>query len=157
VRGYLGYDLDEDLPDHSSLTKIRSRYGLAVFERFFEQIVELCQQAGLIWGKDLIVDATKVRANAALDTVVPRFYWQWKTQQHLAALFSQASSEPGPELAAPSLDPLESEPPRLPSGLSAEDETWLAAEQVACYGAPRSAQRESSERREPCKECAEWQ
>src|SRR5215210_7405054 len=28
VRWYLGYDLDEELPDHSSLTRIRQRYGL---------------------------------------------------------------------------------------------------------------------------------
>src|SRR5438067_7523677 len=34
VRWYLGYDLDEELPDHSSLTRIRQRYGLAVFRRF---------------------------------------------------------------------------------------------------------------------------
>src|SRR3712207_7763771 len=29
VRWYLGYDLDEELPDHSSPTRIRKRYGLA--------------------------------------------------------------------------------------------------------------------------------
>ena len=31
VRWYLGYDLHEPLPDHSSLTRIRERYGLEVF------------------------------------------------------------------------------------------------------------------------------
>ena len=30
-RWYLGYDLDEELPDHSSLTKIRKRFRLALF------------------------------------------------------------------------------------------------------------------------------
>ncbi len=40
VRWYLGYNLNEALPDHSSLTRIRLRYGLAVFRRFFEAIVE---------------------------------------------------------------------------------------------------------------------
>src|SRR5262249_56784753 len=49
VRWFLGYNLDEPLPDHSSLTRIRARYGLAVFRRFFEAIVEQCQQAGLVW------------------------------------------------------------------------------------------------------------
>src|SRR5215204_2046778 len=39
VRWYVGYDLGEPLPDHSSLTKIRQRYGLAIFRRFFEAIV----------------------------------------------------------------------------------------------------------------------
>src|ERR1700676_425663 len=46
VRWYVGYDLDEPLPDHSSLTRIRERYGVKVFQRFFEQIVELCKAAG---------------------------------------------------------------------------------------------------------------
>ena len=53
VRWFLGYDLNEPLPDHSSLTKIRTRYGVEVFRRFFETIVEQCQQAGLVWGREL--------------------------------------------------------------------------------------------------------
>jgi transposase len=47
-RWYLGYALDEDLPDHSSLTRIRQRLGIDIFQRFFEQIVDLCQEAGLV-------------------------------------------------------------------------------------------------------------
>ncbi len=43
VRWYLGYDLNEALPDHSSLTRIRERYGLDMFRRFFDAIVEQCQ------------------------------------------------------------------------------------------------------------------
>src|SRR5262249_31058165 len=39
VRWYVGYDLDEALPDHASLTRIRERYGVEVFRRFFEQVV----------------------------------------------------------------------------------------------------------------------
>ncbi|HEV2744211.1 MAG TPA: transposase [Rubrobacter sp.] len=45
LRWYLGYDLHEPLPDHSSLTRIRERYGLEVFRGFFERIVELCLEA----------------------------------------------------------------------------------------------------------------
>jgi transposase len=40
-RWYLGYALDEALPDHSSLTRIRQRLGVAIFQRFFEQVVDL--------------------------------------------------------------------------------------------------------------------
>ena len=43
VRWYLGYDLGEPLPDHSSLTRIRERYGVEVFRRFFDAIVEQCR------------------------------------------------------------------------------------------------------------------
>src|SRR6266487_4474436 len=64
VRWYSGYDLDEPLPDHSSLTRIRTRYGVEIFRRFFETIVDQCQQAGLVWGRELYFDGTKVAANA---------------------------------------------------------------------------------------------
>src|SRR3954470_358495 len=73
LRWYLGYDLTESLPDHSSLSRIRERYGLAVFRRFFERIVEQCIAARLVWGQELSIDATKVAANAALDSLQPRF------------------------------------------------------------------------------------
>src|SRR5205809_6324773 len=62
VRWYLGYDLGELLPDHSSLTRIRERYGVDVFRRFFDTIVEQCQQEGLVWGKVWYFDGTKVLA-----------------------------------------------------------------------------------------------
>src|SRR5215469_9946602 len=73
VRWFLGYNLDEPLPDHSSLTSIRTRYGLSVFRRFFEAIVEQCQHAGLVWGRELYFDATHVLADAAMDSLAPRF------------------------------------------------------------------------------------
>ena len=46
-RWYLGYALDESLPDPSTLTRIRARLGVQVFRRFFERVVEPCQEAGL--------------------------------------------------------------------------------------------------------------
>ena len=85
-RWYLGYVLDEELPDHSSLTRIRQRLGVEIFQRFFERIVDLCHEVGLVWGHELYVDATKVEANADLDSLVPRFYHEAKT--HLADLFA---------------------------------------------------------------------
>ena len=92
VRWYIGYNLDEPLPDHSSLTRIRERYGVELFQRFFEAIVDQCQQAGLVWGKELFVDATKVQANASLDSVKLRF----AVDSHLRELFSTGEeAEPG--------------------------------------------------------------
>src|SRR3712207_93982 len=58
VRWYLGYDFDEPLPDHSSLTRIRTRLGLPIFQRFFEHVIELCRAAGLVWGEELFFDGT---------------------------------------------------------------------------------------------------
>jgi len=59
VRWYVGYDLFEELPNHSSLTRIRYRYGLSVFREFFERIVELCIEAGLVGGEELYFDAPR--------------------------------------------------------------------------------------------------
>src|SRR5918997_6634501 len=97
-RWYLGYGLDEPLPDHSSLTRIRQRLGLAVFRRFFERVVELCQAAGLVWGKELFFDATRVRANADVDSVVPRL--GRVVGDHIEALFSEGGdARDEPEVA----------------------------------------------------------
>jgi transposase len=83
LRWYLGYDLREPLPDHSSLTRIRERFGLPIFRRFFERIVEECVEAGLVWGEELFFDATKVEANASMHSRIPRF----AAQAHLGGLF----------------------------------------------------------------------
>src|SRR4051794_15246644 len=50
LRWYLGYDLNEELPNHSRLTRIRERYGLDVFCRFFEAVVEQGIAAGSVLG-----------------------------------------------------------------------------------------------------------
>src|SRR5690348_8997149 len=91
LRWCLGYDLTEPLPDHSSLSRIRERYGLAVFRRFFERIVEQCLAAGLVWGQELYIDATKVAANASLDSLHPRF----AVEAHLAQLFATTADDGG--------------------------------------------------------------
>src|SRR4051794_22721063 len=89
LRWYLGYDLAEPLPDHSSLTRLRERYGLDAFRRFFEAIVEQCIAAGLVWGRELYIDATKVAANADLDSLQPRF----AVEAHLTHLFPMAEGD----------------------------------------------------------------
>jgi transposase len=104
IRWYLGYVLNEPLPDHSSLTRIRERFGLEVFRRFFERIVELCVEAGLVWGEELYFDSTKVEANAAVGSLAPR----WAVEAHLGRLFDEegkeeeglAAGETSPTLAA---------------------------------------------------------
>src|SRR5262245_21701709 len=86
-RWFIGYDLDEPIPDHSSLSKIRERFGLEVFQRFFEHIVELCIEAGLVWGEELYFDSTKVQANANIDGMIDRA--KYEAQQHLDQLFEE--------------------------------------------------------------------
>jgi transposase len=132
-RWYLGYALDEDLPDHSSLTRIRQRLGVDVFQRFFERIVDLCQEASLVWGRELYVDATKVEANADLDSLVPRFSYAAKT--HVADLFSDdAPTTTGETEPEGVVDDLPAEVIRLPhqsafAGLPGLAPSWKLLEE----------------------------
>jgi len=67
---FLGYRLDDEIPDHSVLSKARKRWGSEVFERFFVQIVGQCVGAGLVGGKKIHVDASLIDANASKDSVI---------------------------------------------------------------------------------------
>jgi transposase len=80
-RWYLGYDLDESIPDHSVLSKARRRLGLNFFEQLFEYILRCCQQAGLVKSENVLLDSTVVEANASLDSITtlrykPVEYWE---------------------------------------------------------------------------------
>ncbi|HEY7115845.1 MAG TPA: IS1182 family transposase [Tepidisphaeraceae bacterium] len=130
LRWYLGYDLSEPLPDHSSLTRIRQRYGLAVFRRFFETITEQCARAGLVWGRELYIDSTKVEADASLASLHPRF----AVEAHLAQLFAAPGETDDPE---PSVDTLEQDeemgaPMPLPVALTEVARAELAERAAAC-------------------------
>jgi transposase len=111
-RWYLGYALDERLPDHSSLTRIRQRLGVEVFQRFFEAIVDQCQAAGLVWGQELYFDATKVEANANVASLVPRFAHEART--HLAALFADEAGDAPPTDDGPPAPPADPPPGVVP-------------------------------------------
>jgi len=123
LRWYLGYDLNEPLPDHSSLSRIRERYGLDVFRRFFDRIVEQCIAAGLVWGQEFYLDATRVQANAALDSLQPRF----AVAAHLARLFAADGDEIGNDGASdgPDAPDAADAPARLPVTLTEESRAAL--------------------------------
>jgi transposase len=67
---FLGYDLDDEIPDHSVLSKARARWGLAAFKAFFERIVWQCVDAGLVDGSKLFMDGCLIQANASNNSVV---------------------------------------------------------------------------------------
>jgi len=98
-RWFAGYRLDEALPDHSTLTRIRQRWGEKCFERIFERTVKACVDAGLVNGETLHVDATLIRANADIESFVrTQVDRQWKENK--------------PDDGSPDDDPPSSDGPR---------------------------------------------
>jgi transposase len=68
-RWFIGIDLDEPVPNHSTLSQLRRRKfnDSRIFEDIFDEIVEKCIEIGLVTGKILLTDSTHIRANAAND------------------------------------------------------------------------------------------
>ncbi len=129
IRWFLGYDLHEPLPDHSSLTRIRERYGLEIFRRFFERIVELCVEAGLVWGKELYFDATKVEANASLDSMRSRSLMEHGLEEHLADIFpeeQQPQEGARSTLQSTAVGPAGQEEGQALSEANARQHRWIA-------------------------------
>jgi len=67
---FLGYGLEDEIPDHSVLSKARTRWGKEVFERLFVHTIGQCVRAGLVDGKKLHVDSSLIEAAASRESVI---------------------------------------------------------------------------------------
>jgi len=66
---FLGYGLDDTVPNHSVLSKARKRWGQEVFVALFSRVVAQCVRAGLVEGTKIHADSSLVDANASLNSV----------------------------------------------------------------------------------------
>lgn len=66
---FLGYDIDEEFPWHSTLSRTRKLYGQEQFQALFDQVIRLCVEKRLISGKRQAVDSALVRANASKESM----------------------------------------------------------------------------------------
>jgi len=96
IRWFAGYRLHEKLPDHSSLTRIRQRWGPERFKRIFQRTVQACCKAGLVNGETLHIDATLIRADVS---------WESLTTRHVEQVLAANSEDDSPD-----------EPPRRKRG-----------------------------------------
>ena len=73
MRWFTGFSLQEKLPHHSSLTRIRQRWGDEKFKKIFQRTVKACIDKGLVSGETVHIDATLIRADVS---------WERITVQH---------------------------------------------------------------------------
>src|SRR5882757_255562 len=66
---FIGYDIDEELPWHSTLSRTRQLYDEDVFNQLFKQVLKQCIDKGMLTGKRQAIDSVFVKANAAMDSV----------------------------------------------------------------------------------------
>jgi len=67
---FLGYGLNDPVPNHSVLSKARARWGIKVFEQLFVRSVGACVAAGLVAGEKIHVDGSLIGAHASTDSVI---------------------------------------------------------------------------------------
>ena len=72
IRWIIGYGLHEAVPDHSSLTRIRQRWGEQRFRRIIQRTVRACAEAKIAAGEIVHVDASLIRANVSWESLVER-------------------------------------------------------------------------------------
>ena len=73
IRWFAGYGLHETLPDHSSLTRIRQRWGCERFRRIFERTVKACVAAKIAKGEVVHIDASLIRADVSWESLAVRW------------------------------------------------------------------------------------
>jgi transposase len=69
IRLFLGYDIDEALPWHSTISRTRQLYGDEVFKQLFEQVFSKCMESGMIAGHTQAIDGALLKANASKDSL----------------------------------------------------------------------------------------
>ena len=72
VRLFLKYDLDEQLPWHSTISRTRQLYGEEVFLGLFQQILSMCVSKGMVRGKRQAIDGAYIKANASMDSLLEK-------------------------------------------------------------------------------------
>lgn len=68
-RWFLGYDIDEPLPVHSTLSRTRALFGESLYVDVFRQVLDLCVQQGMVSGKRQAADSALIKANASVDSM----------------------------------------------------------------------------------------
>jgi transposase len=72
LRQFLSIGLDEQTPDHVTISRTRRLIGAETHQRIFAWVLERLAQGGLLKGKTIGVDSTTLEANAAMKSIVRR-------------------------------------------------------------------------------------
>lgn len=64
---FLGYDLDEELPWHSTISRTRQLFPEHVFQQVFTKVLQMCVDKRMVSGHTQCIDSAPVKANASMD------------------------------------------------------------------------------------------
>ena len=70
-RWFCGLTLNDPVPNHASLSRIKKRFSSTIFEEFFKAILNRCRNAGLLISNSTMTDSTLFQANTSLNSMRP--------------------------------------------------------------------------------------
>ncbi|CAN5640143.1 hypothetical protein BH09BAC4_BH09BAC4_04370 [soil metagenome] len=97
---FLGYNLDEPLPWHSTLSRTRQLYPEALFELLFDKVFRLCVANNMVAGRRVAIDSAPVKANASMETLLEK-----QPQRPGPRLLPQVENQSGSVDSIPKLSP----------------------------------------------------
>jgi len=68
----IGYNIDEPLPWHSTLSRTRQLYGEELFKQLFKEVLKQCIDKGMVAGRRQVIDTVAVKANASMDSLIEK-------------------------------------------------------------------------------------
>jgi len=98
---FLGYEVGEELPWHSTVSRTRQLFPAAVFERLFDHVFAQCVARGLVAGDTQAVDSAPVKANASLDNLAEKQAQQAPAPHLSGASPPRRATSPPPLITAP--------------------------------------------------------
>jgi len=66
---FLNYDIDEELPWHSTISRTRKLFPKSMFEEVFNRVLKMCVESGMVAGHTQAIDSAYIKANASLDSL----------------------------------------------------------------------------------------
>ena len=106
IRCFAGYGLQETLPDHASLTRIRQRWGAERFRRIFIRTVQACVAAGIAKGEVVHIDSSLIRADVSWDAIARRHVESVETSNGEAAPARGGEGDAPPSAPKPATAPV---------------------------------------------------
>ena len=93
LKTFLGYAVQDETPDHSSMSRIRWRLPKEVFDEVFQFVLQIVEQHKLLDAKTVGVDSTTLEANAAMKSIVRK-----DTGENWEAYLKRLAAEDGVEI-----------------------------------------------------------
>jgi len=89
---FLNYDIDEQLPWHSTISRTRKLFPKSMFEEVFNRVLKICVESGMVAGHTQAIDSAYIKANASLDSLEKKQPEQ-SVEEYIAKTYGENKDE----------------------------------------------------------------